>query len=46
MNGMKIGHLNMGGWGMKKLDNMGIELEEWKLDQVGVTETHLIPHKG
>ena len=38
---MKIGCLNVRGWGIGKLDDLSRELNEWNLDIVGLTETHL-----
>lgn len=33
--------INLRGWDMGRSDDVSRELEEWKLDLVGVTETHL-----
>ena len=33
--------MNVRGWGTGKLEDLSKELEEWKMDIVGVTETHL-----
>ena len=34
---MKIGCVNVRGWGTEKLEDVCKELNEWKLDLVGVT---------
>ena len=41
MHGLSIGCVNVRGWGTGKLEDLSKELEEWKMDIVGVTETHL-----
>ena len=41
MNCMKVGCVNVRGWGIGKFEDACKELNEWKLDVVGVTETHL-----
>ena len=38
---MKLGCLNVRGWGIGKLEDVSQELSEWNLDLVGMTETHL-----
>ena len=38
---MKIGSLNVNGWGVGKLDDICREMSEWDFDVVGVTETQL-----
>ena len=38
---MKLGCMNVRGWGIGKLEDVCKELNEWNLDMVGITETHL-----
>ncbi|MPC48845.1 hypothetical protein E2C01_042630 [Portunus trituberculatus] len=38
---MKIGCVNVRGWGTGKFEDVSKELEEWHFDLVGMTETHL-----
>ena len=38
---MKFGCLNVRGWGIGKFHDVCKELNEWSLDVVGITETHL-----
>ena len=38
---MKFKCVNVRGWGIGKFDDACKELNEWKLDVVGMTETHL-----
>lgn len=38
---MKVGCLTVRGWVVGKCKNTGKELDEWKYDVVGLTETHL-----
>ena len=38
---MKFGCLNVRGWGTGKFQDVCKELNEWSLDVVGITETHL-----
>ena len=38
---MKVGCVNVRGWSIGKFEDACKELNEWKLDVVGVTETHL-----
>ena len=38
---MKFGCLNVRGWGVGKFQDVCKELNEWRLDVVGITETHL-----
>ena len=38
---MKFGCLNVRGWGVGKFQDVCKELNEWRLDLVGITETHL-----
>ena len=40
-NGMRIGCVNVRGWGTGKFEDLCKELNEWNFDLVGVTETHL-----
>ncbi len=38
---MKLVCMNVRGWGIGKFENVCRELNEWSLDLVGITETHL-----
>ena len=38
---MKLGCMNVRGWGIGKFEDVCKELNEWGLDMVGITETHL-----
>ena len=38
---MKLGCMNVRGWGIGKFEDVCQELSEWNLDMVGMTETHL-----
>ena len=38
---MRIGCMNVRGWGVGKYEDVCKELQEWKFDVVGITETHL-----
>ena len=38
---MKIGCINVRGWGLGKCEDVCCELNSWNMDLVGVTETHL-----
>ena len=38
---LKFGCMNVRGWGVGKLEDVCKELNEWKFDIVGLTETHL-----
>ena len=38
---LKIGCLNVRGWGVGKFEDVCSELKEWNFDIVGMTETHL-----
>ncbi|XP_045115954.1 uncharacterized protein LOC123507257 [Portunus trituberculatus] len=38
---MRIGCVNVRGWGTGKFEDLCKELNEWSLDVVGITETHL-----
>lgn len=40
-NCMKIGCMNVRGWGVGKYEDVCKELSEWNFDMVGLTETHL-----
>ena len=40
-NGLKFGCVNVRGWGVDKFEDLGRELNEWRFDAVGVTETQL-----
>ena len=38
---MKLGCVNVRGWGIGKFSDLCQELNEWNIDVVGITETHL-----
>ena len=40
-NCLKFGCVNVRGWGVGKFEDICRELNEWKFDMVGLTETHL-----